>query len=128
MGVSKARGGLGFKDSHVINVALLAKQCWRVLQDPSSLVSKVFKHKYYPKHEFLQAKMGYCPSYTWISLLASRVVLQAGLIWRIGDGKNIKIWKDPWIDKLLSNKIQSPLRILSVDALVSDLIDEHNTC
>lgn len=58
MGVSKASGGLGVRDSHAFNLGLLAKQCLRILQDPSSLVSKVFKHKYYPKHEFLQAKMG----------------------------------------------------------------------
>lgn len=32
-------GGLGFRRVHEFNLALLAKQGWRLLTDPSSLVS-----------------------------------------------------------------------------------------
>lgn len=45
MGVPKDRDGLGIRDSQAFNLALLGKQGCRILQDPSSLVSKVFKHK-----------------------------------------------------------------------------------
>ncbi|XVF40316.1 hypothetical protein PTKIN_Ptkin01aG0103700 [Pterospermum kingtungense] len=38
---SKFDGGIGFKDLHSFNLALLAQQCWRLLQKPSSLGKEV---------------------------------------------------------------------------------------
>ena len=37
----KGRGGLGFRDLEILNLALLAKQIWRVITNPNLLVSKV---------------------------------------------------------------------------------------
>jgi hypothetical protein len=36
LGLSKAQGGMGFKDLICFNKALLAKQCARLLQNPKS--------------------------------------------------------------------------------------------
>lgn len=49
LGMAKAKGGLGFRDLACLNRALLAKQEWRLLKEPQSLVAKIFKAKYY-KH------------------------------------------------------------------------------
>jgi hypothetical protein len=48
MGVSKAQGGLGFRDLVIFNKALLAKQCWRLLKNPDSLVARILQAKYFP--------------------------------------------------------------------------------
>jgi hypothetical protein len=82
LGKSKLHGGMGFRDLEAFNVALLAKQGWRLVKYPDSLVARVFKEKYYPKGEFLQANLGMKPSYAWRSIFNARGVLVEGLRWR----------------------------------------------
>jgi hypothetical protein len=46
---AKSKGGMGFKNLRVFNEALLAKQGWRLITNPQSLVARMFKAKYYPR-------------------------------------------------------------------------------
>ena len=59
----KDRGGLGFQDLGSFNLALLAKQGWRLQTNPNSLFSRVYKAKYFPKCNFAEATMGWNSSY-----------------------------------------------------------------
>lgn len=124
MGVRKIRGGLEFRCFHSFNLALLSKQCWKFLQEPTSYISQVFKQKYYPKSNLLEAKLGYKPSLVWRSLLADRQILEVGLLWRISNGRDVKIWKDPWLPNGPNRKISSPMFLLGEQATVSQLIYE----
>ncbi|XP_062167104.1 uncharacterized mitochondrial protein AtMg00310-like [Alnus glutinosa] len=97
MGRSKSIGGLGFRDLVVFNKALLAKQGWRILQDSNFVAAQILKAKYFPKCTFLEAPLGSKPSFAWRTLFNAKDLLSQGLIWRIGNGKSVKIWGDKWL-------------------------------
>ena len=61
-------GGLGFRDMHYLNLALLAKQLWRFLEFPSTLLARVLKGIYFRNCSPLEDKKAYSPSYVWISI------------------------------------------------------------
>jgi hypothetical protein len=89
-----------------------------------SLVAKVLRSKYFPKESFITYRLGSNPSYVWRSLWGAKHLVQAEMLWRVGDGKSVKIWGDKWIDSTFLGKIQVPVRILGENDKVSDLIDD----
>lgn len=44
--------GMGFRDLHCFNLAMLAKQGWHLMMEPNTLFAKIFKAKYFCKKEF----------------------------------------------------------------------------
>jgi hypothetical protein len=56
----------------MFNKALLVKQRWRLLQNPSSLIVQILKAKYFLHSSFLESSIGNCPSFAWQSIFASR--------------------------------------------------------
>jgi hypothetical protein len=128
MGLSKAKGGVGYRDLAIFNKALLAKQLWRIIKNPDSLVAQVLKAKYFPQVKALEANLGTWPSLAWRSLLSTKELVCKGAIWKVGDGKDIRVWGDCWIPKPTSFSMQSPWLTLNEDTLVWDLMDkESNT-
>ncbi|GMI99219.1 hypothetical protein HRI_003591200 [Hibiscus trionum] len=120
----KEWGGLGFRDLSKFNVALLAKQGWRLLLNPSSLVGRLLRAKYYPSTSFLKARLGHNPSLTWRSIWSARGLLELGLRWKVGNGGSISVWNDFWLPG-------NPLHRVTTQAVegiefVSDLIDPHS--
>ena len=96
---SKLDRGLGFKDLEAFNMALLAKQWWRLIQNEDSLSYKVMKAKYFLYRDPNRAKRGPKAFYLWGSLFEGKIVLEQGSIWRVGEGKKIDVWNDRWIKK-----------------------------
>ncbi|XP_021600717.1 uncharacterized protein LOC110606275 [Manihot esculenta] len=93
----KLEGGMDFRDLASFNTALLGKQCWRLLVDTNSLLYRVLKAKYFPNGDFLSARLGSNYSFVWKSILSSQQVLQHGVRWRIGDGKQVFVVNCRWI-------------------------------
>lgn len=123
MGLPKSDGGLGFRNFESFDQALLAKQYWRLFIDPTSLVARVLKEKYYRNVELVDAKLGAKPSMIWRSLQGALNLMKEGLIWRVGNGENIKILGDRWIPKPSTFCIQSPVKLFDENSRVAQLID-----
>lgn len=47
------------------------------------------------------------------------------LVWRIRNGESTNIWKDKWISKTITNRIQSQRVSLSENVTVAELIDPN---
>lgn len=122
----KQEGGMGFRDLKAFNIDLLAKQGWRLQTCPNSLFYRVFKAKYFPNHEFIDANIGGAPSFAWRSLMAVQKVVKSGCHWLIGNGESASVWGDKWLPTPSSFQIVSPVRILQPNARVSKLIDHQN--
>ncbi|KAK6125621.1 hypothetical protein DH2020_040636 [Rehmannia glutinosa] len=119
---SKPLGGLGFKDLRIFNLAILGKQAWRLLTQPSSLLARVLQAKYYPGNSFMEAKLGHRPSWTWRSILEGRRILFVGCRKQIFSGRNTRIWGDRWIPKPPTFTPSLRHSTLPRDAPVSSLI------
>ena len=75
------KGGIGFRDLRFLNLAMLAKQGWRLLHDRSSLLFQCFKARYFPRCNFLEAVESLNCSYAWKSMVAALPILKSGCRW-----------------------------------------------
>ena len=65
----KENGGLGYRDLHLFNLAMLARQGWRLLLNPDSLCAQVLRAKYFPDGDLLSVVEKPGISYSWRSIV-----------------------------------------------------------
>jgi hypothetical protein len=118
LGIPKSKGGMGLWDLTSFNKALLAKQIWRMWKSCNTLVAQIMRAKYHPDCSILEASLSKKPSFAWRSIQSASGLVHDGLIWRIGNGDKVQIWKDKWIPRPSTFKVQSPLVILNSMATV----------
>ncbi|CAH9106024.1 unnamed protein product, partial [Cuscuta epithymum] len=103
----KKYGGMGFRKIRDFNLAMLAKQAWKLQTEPESLVSRVFKARYFPDGSYVTAKIGGSPSFIWRSLFEVQNIIKKGSKWRVGNGNHINVWRDSWLPDKVNPKITS---------------------
>lgn len=87
----KDKGGVGFRDFRMFNRALLARQAWRLLSKPESLCARVLKARYYPQGNLEDTVFTGNASSTWQAISHGLDLLKKGLIWRVGNGRSIRV-------------------------------------
>jgi hypothetical protein len=97
LAMHKSHGGMGFKDLTAFNLPMLGKQGWKFQTDTDSLVSRLFKARYFPHDTYLTASLGHNPSYVWRSILQACFIVRGGAMWCIGSGESIPILREPWL-------------------------------
>ena len=120
---SKKDGGMGFKDLRALNLAMLAKQGWRLLHDDNSLVYQCLKARYFPRTHFFDAKESPNCSFVWRSIVAALPILKVGCFWRVGNGLPIWVSGDKWIPNYPTSAPLFPLREEVREVVVAELID-----
>lgn len=76
------RGGMGFRDFQVFNLAMLAKQAWSLIHNTHSLFYHVYKSRYFPHCSFKDAEVGSNPSYGMSFLKVQNGRLGMGTVWK----------------------------------------------
>ena len=114
-------GGMGFRDLHAFNLAMLAKQAWRLIHENHSLFYRVYKARYFPNCSFMFAELGNNPSFVWRSLLAARDLIREGSRWQVGDGRSIGVFTHRWL-----THTPVPLNDAPPDMKVCELIDHDS--
>jgi hypothetical protein len=120
----KYMGGLGFKDMELFNLALLAKQAWRILQAPQTLSARILKAVYFPHYDIMTAGLGTRPSQVWRAILEGRDALKLGLIRRIGDGNTTSIWNENWLPRSTRLRPVAAIGTVHRPTMVSELIEQ----
>ncbi|XP_012852582.1 PREDICTED: uncharacterized protein LOC105972190 [Erythranthe guttata] len=126
MCLSKDCGGLGFRNLDAFNTPLLAKQVWRLLVSPDSLLARIYKARYYPQSDIFGASLGSNPSYTWRSIWGAISLLDKGTRWRIGSGAKVSIWGDKWLPRVTTFKPFTPTGSWPTEMRVQSLIDNES--
>ncbi|KAM6547829.1 hypothetical protein CsatB_019505 [Cannabis sativa] len=122
----KSIGGLGFCNLRDYNLSLLGKQAWRLLQGADTLVSRVYKARYYPHSSMLSAPLGANPSYIWRSIHESQSLILAGAKIRVGVG-DIEVLNIPWLADDINPFVTSTHPVLA-HSRVRQLMSPNGQC
>uniref|UniRef100_A0A803P9U4 Reverse transcriptase domain-containing protein n=1 Tax=Cannabis sativa TaxID=3483 RepID=A0A803P9U4_CANSA len=122
----KWSGGMGFRDLEDFNQALLAKQGWKLVTNPDSLVAQVLKALYYPNNDFLGAGLGTWCSNVWRGILWGRELLMKGLRWRVTNGNKVRINEDRWIPRGYPFRLRAKVPV-PPHTLIGSFLDENGS-
>ncbi|KAG8491718.1 hypothetical protein CXB51_015124 [Gossypium anomalum] len=118
----KENGGLGYRNLATFNLALLTKQGWRLIENPTSLLAQTLKAKYHPNLDFLNSELGNLPAYAWkkdiwvpnAENLHIQQVVRNQRVTRVADliGSNNRSWKTELLEHIFStDDVQKILQI-----------------
>ena len=102
---------------------MLGKQGWKLQTEQDTIVTRIYKAKYFPKTDFLGGHLGHNPSFIWCSIFASQVLVRDGQRWHVGNGSSINVWKAPWLRSLENSFVSSPCVHGMENLRVMDLMD-----
>ncbi|XP_026377772.1 uncharacterized protein LOC113272081 [Papaver somniferum] len=91
----KELGGMAFRYLEKLNLALLTKLAWRLLNEKNALYTQIMENKYFKKnnilHQKIEAKNGSC---IWNRITNGLAIIQQHYFMEVNNGKKTKIWLD----------------------------------
>lgn len=92
--------GLGLRDVRCFNQALLAKQAWRLIKEPDSLLARVLLGKYGRGDNFQECSPKASCSWGQRSIMWGKELLLKGSAWKVGNGQHISVFVHDWIPRV----------------------------
>ncbi|KAL9685260.1 hypothetical protein QQ045_022708 [Rhodiola kirilowii] len=89
LSMPKSDGGLAFRDLAVFNDALLAKQFWRILENPDTMLGKILKAKYFRDSDLLSSSLKVNSSMAWRGIWRAGMKVRG---WIEVDESNRPVW------------------------------------
>lgn len=94
----KEEGGLGFKDLHIWNQALLARHIWNLCQPNStSYWVNWVKKNLIRDHSFWELKIPHNCSWSWRKLLKLRDSIRPHIHHQVHNDEDTLLWYDNWL-------------------------------
>lgn len=63
------------------------------------------------------------PSFIWNNIMGAKEIFQKGILWRVRNGCNIRVYEDSWLPSTIDSMLQfAPLIATYSKLMVSDLI------
>jgi hypothetical protein len=122
----KALGGLGVRKMREVNLALITKLSWKLLNNSNSLWVSQLQGKYLNSNSFLSPhSLSSSSSWLWKGILKSHSFISKGAYFRIHSSSSLPIWSSLWIPTIASF-FPSPSILLShlfLNLLVSNLFN-----
>lgn len=75
----KSHGGMGFRCFESLNIALLMKQIWSIVEGPNLIVSRVLQAKYFKGRSVLDASNKASGSFGWKSIYSVLEIFISGI-------------------------------------------------
>lgn len=87
----KGIGGMGLKNTRLLNISLLGRHVWRLINHKETLCYKVLSSKYFLEGDPFNSKVVDKASFAWTRLHAAAEALKEGFGWQVGDGRTIHL-------------------------------------
>uniref|UniRef100_A0A2N9EYL8 Reverse transcriptase domain-containing protein n=1 Tax=Fagus sylvatica TaxID=28930 RepID=A0A2N9EYL8_FAGSY len=123
---TKRDGGLGFRKTKEVNMALIAKLSWMVASKRNSICMELLRKKYKVRKDWLSKEPMKTASPIWRAIEKAKKIVLKGACYMVGDGNSINIWKDPWVPWLEDFKPKPKDDSIQLNPqMVSSLIDQN---
>ncbi|XP_042499710.1 uncharacterized protein LOC122077876 [Macadamia integrifolia] len=118
----KEEGGLGLRRLRDMNKAMLCKTAWRIKHE-NSLTSRFLRARFLNKQGL--PKEGYSASSIWPGIRKIWNFISSKERWVVGDGCNIKFWKDNWVGGFALEEYVEDVDRSMLDGKVDRFIVNH---
>lgn len=123
---SKERGGLGLRQARKQNEAFMMKLGWGLINRRNDLWVKLLREKYGCGDGIVPVmKDRKLRSQIWEEIQKNWEKTMKGVTWRLGDGENVRFWKDRWLPNIqsVSDLVILPLSDDMCEAKVAEYVD-----
>ncbi|XP_074352494.1 uncharacterized protein LOC141691624 [Apium graveolens] len=109
-------------EAPAITHLLFVDDSYNFLSNPSSLVARVFKARYFINTSLFEASRGGGVSFVWSGFWQAKEVLKKGYKWVLGNGEDMRVFKDSWVRGKENYMVNNMFTGSSIDMKVCELL------